>query len=306
MARMGRTTVELSEELVARAVRYGQRRELSLHEVIEQGLRRTVAEDARVERSPLEKVAFVASPTEEGQQALRELAARYGNHPVNEADAIVAVGGDGFMLQTMHRNLRLEKPIYGLMSGSVGFLMNRYDPETDLLERLQRAKAADIHPLRMSAQGDSGAELEALAINEVSLLRQTRQAAKIKVSVNESVKLEELICDGILLATAPGSTAYNLSAHGPILPLGSNILALTPISPFRPRRWRGAILSCAARVRFEVLEHYKRPVSATADAFEVRDVVQIDIAEARDVTLTMLFDPEHDLEDRILNEQFAV
>ncbi len=254
----------------------------------------------------LEKVAFVASRAEAGQEALEELTGRYGNTPVEDADVIVAVGGDGFMLQTMHRNMRLGKPIFGLMRGSVGFLMNRYAPEEDLLARLARAEAAELHPLRMTAFGEAGTHMTALAINEVSLLRQTKQAAKVKVSVNDSVKLPELICDGILCATAAGSTAYNLSAHGPILPLGSNILALTPISPFRPRRWRGALLACDARVRFEILEHYKRPVSATADAFEVRDVVQVDIEEAKDVTLEMLFDPEHNLEDRILNEQFAV
>ncbi|MDX1571523.1 MAG: NAD kinase [Xanthomonadales bacterium] len=255
----------------------------------------------------LDKIAFVASRSEAAQQALRSLAERYGNVPVEDADVIVAIGGDGFMLQTLHRNLRLEKPIYGLMRGSVGFLMNQYRSEEDgLLERLERAHCSRLHPLRMTAYGEAGTDMTALAINEVSLLRQTKQAAKIRVFVNDSVKLQELICDGILLSTPAGSTAYNLSAHGPILPLGSNILALTPISPFRPRRWRGALLQCDARVKFEILEHYKRPVSATADAFEVRDVVEVDIVEAKDVTLKMLFDPEHNLEDRILNEQFAV
>ncbi|MEM9302885.1 MAG: NAD kinase [Pseudomonadota bacterium] len=251
-----------------------------------------------------EKIAFVASRSQAAQEALQRLGERYGNTPVEEAEVIVAVGGDGFMLQTMHRNMRLGKPIYGLMRGSVGFLMNQYEHEADLRERLAKAEAAEIHPLRMVAYGEAGTDMTALAINEVSMLRQTKQAAKIRVSINGSVKLEELICDGILLSTAAGSTAYNLSAHGPILPLGSNILALTPISPFRPRRWKGALLSCDARVSFEVLEHYKRPVSATADAFEVRDVVQVDIEEAKDVTLTMLFDEDHNLEDRILNEQF--
>lgn len=252
-------------------------------------------------------IAFVASRSEGAQKALRELSEQYGNVPVEEADVIVAIGGDGFMLQTMHRHMRLEKPIYGLMRGSLGFLMNQYAAGSkDLLERLQRAHCSELHPLRMTAWGEAGTDMTSLAINEVSLLRQTKQAAKIRVYVNDSPKLETLICDGILLATPAGSTAYNLSAHGPILPLGSKILALTPISPFRPRRWRGALLQCDARVKFEVLEHYKRPVSATADAFEVRDVVEVDIVEAKDVTLKMLFDPEHNLEDRILNEQFAV
>lgn len=253
-----------------------------------------------------QKIAFVASRAEGAQEALRDLSEHYGSVPVEEADVIVAIGGDGFMLQTLHRNMRLGKPIYGLMRGSVGFLMNRYEGEGDLLERLERAHCTELHPLRMTAYGEAGTDMTALAINEVSLLRQTKQAAKVRVHVNDSVKLKELICDGILLSTPAGSTAYNLSAHGPILPLGSSILALTPISPFRPRRWRGALLQCDARVKFEILEHYKRPVSATADAFEVRDVVEVDIAEAKDVTLKMLFDPEHNLEDRILNEQFAV
>ena len=252
------------------------------------------------------RIAFVASRAEEAQSALRELTARYGSTAVDEADLIVAIGGDGFMLQTLHRHMRLNKPIYGLMRGSVGFLMNQFDNGEDLLERLDRAQCNVLHPLRMTAYGEAGTEVTALAINEVSLLRQTKQAAKVRVSVNGAMKLGELICDGILLSTPAGSTAYNLSAHGPILPLGSRILALTPISPFRPRRWRGALLQSDVRVKFEILEHYKRPVSATADAFEVRDVVEVDIEEAGNVTLQMMFDPEHNLEDRILNEQFAV
>lgn len=252
-------------------------------------------------------IAFVASRTEGAQQARKQMIDRYGDHPPEEADIIVAIGGDGFMLQTMHRSMNLSKPIYGLMQGSVGFLMNQFeDAGLDLPERLARAETAELHPLRMVAQGESGAELTALAINEVSVFRQTKQAAKIRVKINDAVKLEELICDGILLSTPAGSTAYNLSAHGPIVPLGANILALTPISPFRPRRWRGALLQCDAKVCFEVLDHYKRPVSAVADAFEVRDVVEVSITEAKDVTLRMMFDPEHNLEDRILNEQFTI
>lgn len=253
-----------------------------------------------------EKIAFVASRSEKGQAALRDMTKRYGNHDLNEADVIVAIGGDGFMLQTLHRQMKNTRPIYGLMRGSVGFLMNQYESDKDLPDRLAVAETAELHPLRMSAHGEGGVELTALAINEVSLLRQTKQAAKIRVYVNDMVKIDEMICDGILLSTPAGSTAYNLSAHGPIVPLGSKILALTPISPFRPRRWRGALLSCEAKVRFEVLEHYKRPVSATADAFEVRDIVEVEIAEAPDVDISILFDPEHNLEDRILNEQFAI
>ncbi len=251
-----------------------------------------------------EKIAFLASENPEAEQALEELTARYGNAPAAEADIVVAIGGDGFMLQTMHRYMDRRKPIYGLMAGSVGFLMNRYDGELELPERLARAKSANLHPLRMVARDEAGTEQTALAINEVSLLRQTKQAAKVRISINGAVKLKELICDGVLLSTPAGSTAYNLSAHGPIIPLGANILALTPISPFRPRRWRGALLERKVEVMFEILDHQKRPVSATADAFEVRDVVTVEVAEAADVDLQMMFDPEHNLEDRILNEQF--
>ncbi|MFK7956735.1 MAG: NAD kinase [Lysobacterales bacterium] len=252
-------------------------------------------------------IAFVASRAEGAQKARQQMIDRYGDVSPEDADTIVAIGGDGFMLQTMHRSMNLKKPIYGLMQGSVGFLMNQYeDGALELPERIARAETAELHPLRMQAQGESGAELTALAINEVSVFRQTKQAAKIRVRINDAVKLEEMICDGILLSTPAGSTAYNLSAHGPIVPLGANILALTPISPFRPRRWRGALLQHDAKVCFEVLDHYKRPVSAVADAFEVRDVVEVSITEAKDVTLRMLFDPEHNLEDRILNEQFTI
>jgi NAD+ kinase len=192
------------------------------------------------------------------------------------------------------------------MRGSVGFLMNQdHGVDDDLPARLAEAQISELHPLRMIALGEAGTEMVALAINEVSLMRQSKQAAKVRIHVNGTAKLEELICDGVLLSTPAGSTAYNLSAHGPIIPLGAKILALTPISPFRPRRWRGALMQCDVTVKFEILEHYKRPVSATADAFEVRDVVEVEIREARDVTLQMLFDPGHNLEDRILNEQFA-
>ena len=253
------------------------------------------------------KIAFVASGSPKAQQAKEEMRERYGKVSLEDADVIVAIGGDGFMLQTMHRRMKLSKPIFGLMQGSVGFLMNQYESDDlELPERIARAETTELHPLRMVAVGESGNELTALAINEVSMFRQTKQAAKIRVKINGAVKLEEMICDGILLSTPAGSTAYNLSAHGPIIPLGSSILALTPISPFRPRRWRGALLQCTANVTFEVLEHFKRPVSATADAFEVRDVTEVSVSEAKDVTLRMLFDPEHNLEDRILNEQFTI
>lgn len=252
------------------------------------------------------RVAFVASRTEPAQAALETLTRRYPHVPVSEADIIVSLGGDGFMLHTLHRHAAERRiPVFGMKLGSVGFLMNLYR-EDGLIERLCVAQQAVLHPLRMRVVGESGGLHTALAINEVSLLRQTKQAAKLRISVDGIVRVEELICDGAMLATAAGSTAYNLSAYGPILPLGSDVLALTPISPFRPRRWRGAIVKRTSVVKFEVLDHYKRPVSATADATEVRDVVEVEVAEAPDEAMVVLFDPEHSLEERILSEQFAM
>ncbi|MBS0569774.1 MAG: NAD kinase [Proteobacteria bacterium] len=249
-------------------------------------------------------VAFVAGKTEEAQAALGDLRVRYGEVPVERAEVIVALGGDGFMLRTLHRYLALDKPVFGMKLGTVGFLMNQFRAE-DLRERLARAQPTPLRPLVMETVGESGAATTALAFNEVSLLRQTKQAAHIRVSLNGVVKIDELMCDGVLVCTSAGSTAYNLSAHGPILPLGADVLAMTPISPFRPRRWRGAILRAGTEVKFEILDPYKRPVSATADSHEVRDVVEVTIRESREKTVTLLFDPEHNLEDRILNEQFA-
>ncbi|TLY48419.1 MAG: NAD kinase [Gammaproteobacteria bacterium] len=248
--------------------------------------------------------AFVASRTDEAQAALAQIRARYGEVPLEQAQVIVALGGDGFMLRTLHRHMALNKPVYGMKLGTVGFLMNQFRIE-DLSERLARAQATTLKPLVMDAVSESGTSVTSLAFNEVSLLRQTKQAAHICVSLNGVVKIDELMCDGILVATSAGSTAYNLSAHGPILPLGADVLAMTPISPFRPRRWRGAILRAGTEVKFEVLDPYKRPVSATADSNEVRDVIEVTIRESRDKTVSLLFDPEHNLEDRILNEQFA-
>ncbi len=250
------------------------------------------------------RIAFVASQTEEAQIALVEMRKRYDEVAVNDAEIIVALGGDGFMLRTLHRYMQLNRPVYGMKLGTVGFLMNQYRPEL-LHESLQRAQSTTLRPLVMETIAESGTIATSLAINEVSLLRQTKQAAHVRVYLNGAVKLEELVCDGILVSTPAGSTAYNLSAHGPILPLGTEVLAMTPISPFRPRRWRGAILRAETEVKFEVLDPYKRPVSATADSNEVRDVVEINIRESREQTMTLLFDPEHNLEDRILNEQFA-
>ncbi len=250
------------------------------------------------------RLAFEGSKTPEAQDALKALRLRYGHHSPAECDVIVALGGDGFMLQTLHRHRALDKPVYGMKAGTLGFLMNQHRPE-DLVERITRAHPAVLRPLEMTAQSESGNTVEAVAFNEVSLLRQTKQAAKIRIFLNGEMRLDELVCDGLLVSTPAGSTAYNLSAHGPILPLDSSVLAMTPISPFRPRRWRGAILRAHTVVRFEILDHYKRPVSATADSSEVRDIVEVTIRESTTHTVTLLFDPEQHLEERILNEQFA-
>ena len=256
------------------------------------------------QRTADKAIAFVASRTDEAQTALAEIRSQYAEVALDKADVIVALGGDGFMLRTLHRHMAFNKPVYGMKLGTVGFLMNQYRVD-GLLARLARAQATTLKPLVMEAVSESGTTGTSLAFNEVSLLRQTKQAAHIRVSLNGAVKIDELMCDGVLVSTSAGSTAYNLSAHGPILPLGADVLAMTPISPFRPRRWRGAILRAGTEVKFEVLDPYKRPVSATADSTEVRDVVEVTIRESRDKTVSLLFDPEHNLEDRILNEQFA-
>ena len=250
-----------------------------------------------------EKIAFVASETTEAEDALRELSARYGNVAPDGADAIVALGGDGLMLQTMHSHLHSRIPIYGMNRGSVGFLLNDYR-ENQLQERLEAAEITIIHPLRMTVRDVNRQTHEALAINEVSLFRQIHQAAKLKIAVDGTMRLDELICDGVLVATPAGSTAYNLSAHGPILPISAPLLALTPISPFRPRRWRGALLPNQAKVQIEVLEPDKRPVSAVADHTEFRDVFAVEVQEQSDVDIFMMFDPGHTLAERILAEQF--
>ncbi len=249
------------------------------------------------------RLAFVAAETAEAAEAAARLSARYGSTEPAAADVIVALGGDGFMLDSLHRYRALARPIYGMNRGTVGFLMNSYG-EDDLPRRIAQAEKITLNPLRMRATDRAGNCLEALAINEVSLLRQSRQAAKIRIHIDGAVRLEELMCDGVLVATPAGSTAYNLSAHGPIVPLGANVLALTPISAFRPRRWRGALLPLTAEFAFEVLEPDKRPVSAVADHQEAREVVQVTVRSAPDIALTLLFDPEHNLEDRILLEQF--
>ncbi|QWP75209.1 NAD kinase [Lysobacter sp. K5869] len=252
------------------------------------------------------RIAFLASHTDDAQRALAELSGRHGQCEPAEADILVALGGDGFMLQTLHRHGALGKPVYGMKLGTVGFLMNQHaGGGIDVFERLAHAEPAVLRPLEMVAQTESGATFGSLAYNEVSLLRQTRQAAHLSIDLNGQTRLDELICDGVLVATPAGSTAYNFSAHGPILPLGSAVIALTPIAAFRPRRWRGALLKADTEVRFCVLDPYKRPVSATADSHEVRDVVEVTIRESRDRTVTLLFDPEHNLEERMLVEQFT-
>jgi NAD+ kinase len=251
------------------------------------------------------QIAVVGAPTEMATEARLALIARYGECPLPKAAVVVALGGDGFMLETIHQVLALDVPVYGMNRGSVGFLMNTYS-EDDLPGRLSRAQAAELHPLRMHAITETGSVAEALAFNEVSLLRQLRQASKIRISVDGRVRLEELSCDGVLISTPAGSTAYNLSAHGPIVPLSANLLPLTPISAFRPRRWRGALLPSSADVLFEVLEADKRPTAAVADFTEVRDVVSVAVSEDRSVKVTVLFDPDRGLSERIIAEQFTV
>lgn len=249
------------------------------------------------------RIAFLASETEAAQRALQRLTRRYGSAPLDQADVIVALGGDGFMLQTLHGTQSMDLPVYGMNCGTIGFLMNEYS-EKDLPERLARAEEAVINPLAMCAVDRNGDVHEALAINEVSLLRAGPQAAKLRISVDGKVRMEELVCDGALVCTPAGSTAYNYSAHGPILPIGADILALTAMAAFRPRRWRGALLPKTAHVRFDVLEPEKRPVMADADGRSVRDVVSVDVQSEPSIRHRILFDPGHGLEERLIREQF--
>jgi NAD+ kinase len=251
-------------------------------------------------------IGLLASHTDIAQAAAKQLQRHYRFADPDEADTLVALGGDGFMLQTLHAMLEREcmKPVFGMNRGTVGFLMNEWRLE-QLPERIAAAKPIRVAPLEMKATTVSGETFTHAAINEVSLLRETRQTAKIEVSVNGRVALPELACDGVLVATPAGSTAYNLSAHGPILPLAAKMLALTPISPFRPRRWSGAILPDDTAVSLTILEAHNRPVSAVADQIEVRDVARVEIRLDRERSLTLLFDPEHALDERIAMEQFA-
>ncbi|MEM9797952.1 MAG: NAD kinase [Pseudomonadota bacterium] len=249
-------------------------------------------------------IHFVAADTDEAQAALARLTARYGQHAVTEADVVVALGGDGFMLQTLHATMNLDAPTYGMNRGTVGFLMNEYS-EDDLLWRLSAAEEAVTNPLKMVATKADGEIVEGLAINEVSLLRAGPQAARLRIAVDGKIRMEELVCDGALLSTPAGSTAYNYSAHGPILPIGSEVLALTAMAAFRPRRWRGALLPKSARVRFDVLNAEKRPMMAEADGTSVRDVVRVEVRSEPAVCHRLLFDPGHGLEERLLREQFT-
>ncbi len=250
------------------------------------------------------KIAFLASETDIAQEARRALVARYGDAPRDTAEVIVALGGDGFMLQTLNATQHLETPVYGMNCGTIGFLMNEY-AEAGLPERLAAAEEEVINPLRMRAISAEGQVTEALAINEVSLLRAGPQAAKLRITVDGTVRMEELVCDGALVATPAGSTAYNYSAHGPILPIGSDVLALTAMSAFRPRRWRGALLPKTAHVRFDVLEPSKRPVMADADSRSAGQVVTVEVQSEDTVRHRLLFDPGHGLEERLIQEQFA-
>ena len=252
-----------------------------------------------------EHIAIVAARTTAAQSAREDLERLYPVKSPEDADVIVALGGDGFMLETIHRFLATGLPIYGMNRGSVGFLMNPYASD-DLIGQIRAAESARLHPLHMVAHLESGARVELQAMNEVSMLRQTRQAAKLRIHVDGVVRLEEMTCDGVLVATPAGSTAYNLSAHGPILPLDAGVLALTPISVFRPRRWRGALLPRTARVRIEVLEADKRPVSAVADSTEVREVVEVEIAEDLHLAAEILFQAGQSLSERNLAEQFSL
>ncbi len=251
------------------------------------------------------KLALLASPTPPAEAAAAELRALYDWVPTSDADVVVALGGDGFLLQVLHAalNARAPRPMFGMNLGTIGFMMNEYRPD-GLVERVRAARGFALHPLSMTATTVTGATTVSPAINEVSLLRETRQAAKIEISIDGRVRMAELACDGVLVATPAGSTAYNLSANGPILPLQSDLLALTPLSPFRPRRWRGALLPDASQIEFRILEAEKRPVSAVADQLEVRDVAHVAVQVDKSTTLELLFDPDYALDDRIVMEQF--
>lgn len=253
-----------------------------------------------------ERIACVADTSDKAQAALAELSRVYDFVELGKKqkpDAILVLGGDGFMLEALHQHMARNIPFYGMNCGTVGFLLNQYRPE-QLIERITNAKSTHLHPLRMFARCVNGKHHELLAINEVSLLRQTKQAARLRVTVDHVVRIQEMVADGIMVATPAGSTAYNSSAGGPIMPISANLIALTPLSPFRPRRWKGALLPHETSIYFEVLDPDKRPVSAVADYTELRDVTSVSVTEHRKQTITLLFDPEHHLEERLIHEQF--
>ncbi len=249
------------------------------------------------------KMHFLADRTPCAKEALKALLQLYPNTPTTKAEVIVVLGGDGFMLKVMHRYLNKGIPLYGMNRGTIGFLMNNYNIK-NLPSRIRKSVTINLHPLEMLAITETKKEVKAMAINEVSLLRQTRQAANIRVIINKKKRLDNLVCDGVIVATPAGSTAYNLSAHGPILPIEANLMVLTPISAFRPRRWHGALLPKAAEIELEILQASKRPVNAVADYTEVKNVKSVKVKEASNVSLPVLFDPEHNLEERVLKEQF--
>ena len=250
------------------------------------------------------KIHFHVSNRDRPQAAFGELSERYGHHPLEEADVIVVLGGDGTMLRSLHKFTESNLPLFGLNLGTLGFLLNEYK-RRDLVERIAEAQRYEIHPLRMKAADIKGMDYTHIAYNEVSLLRETHSSAKIMIFVNDEARMPLLVCDGIILSTPVGSTAYNSSAHGPIVPLGANVLPLTPISAFRPRRWPGALIPDTSRVRFEVIRPDERPVSASADFFEIRNIASVDVCVAHDLSSTLLFDPDNHLEERIYQEQFA-
>ncbi|MDE1151750.1 MAG: NAD kinase [Micavibrio sp.] len=249
------------------------------------------------------KFCFFAAETNQALDARQRLIDQHGNYSMEDCDVIVALGGDGSMLRALHESIRLKKPVYGMNRGSIGFLLNEFR-EHDLQDRIKRAQTVILNPLRMTVRTMTGATQDALAVNEVSLLRETRQAAKLRITIDGIVRLDELICDGLIFSTPAGSTAYNLSAHGPIIPLSAGILALTPISAFRPRRWRGALLPQSSRLTISILEARNRPVSAVADFTEIRDVESVEVWQDNAVDISLLFDPEMNLDERMIKEQF--
>jgi NAD+ kinase len=253
----------------------------------------------------MKHIHFTAAPHEDAQNAFDELTALYGQADLDKADVIVPLGGDGTLLDTLHKKATKDIPVFGMNKGSVGFLMNHYAAE-DLPARLKKAQLYEIHPLRMRAKTCDGEEFESVAFNEVAIFRASRQASKISIYVDDHLRMAELIADGVMVSSPAGSTAYNFSAHGPILPLSANLLALTPISPFRPRRWRGALLPQHHEIRFVVNDPANRPVSATADSMEVKDICEVTIWQSRSIERQLMFDPEQNLEERIINEQFVI